>query len=286
MRALRPDSPRKARIFGIFAPWSALLVAGLLALSGCGADTVQGFVAYPDGTAWGDGGTVVGFDAGGAQDSAEANADGQLSGSDATANSDAKTSPYQLKFAMPNGNKDDFGGVCDKVCAIQIHQNGLRNLHAQLLKNGQPVPNDEIRFQLAKPGDKALGEVLVEGALTDEKGKGASQVKSNNQLGTFDVVVSAPGHEDCEPIAFQIHVISKVKGPLTLTMAYKGINNPTVFTHNKFRLSLQEKGFPKCADIDLGTWDFTAGWNRVALSRWTTPGYVVIADAVRVKSAE
>jgi len=38
--------------------------------------------------------------------------------------------------------------------------------------------------------------------------------------------------------------------------------------------------------IDLGTWDFTAGWNRVALSRWTTPGYVVIADAVRVKSAE
>jgi N-acetyl-anhydromuramyl-L-alanine amidase AmpD len=35
----------------------------------------------------------------------------------------------------------------------------------------------------------------------------------------------------------------------------------------------------------LGTYDFTAGWNRVALSRWTTPGYVVIADAVRVTSA-
>ena len=32
----------------------------------------------------------------------------------------------------------------------------------------------------------------------------------------------------------------------------------------------------------LGTYDFTEGWNRVALSRWTTPGYVVIADAVRV----
>ncbi len=36
---------------------------------------------------------------------------------------------------------------------------------------------------------------------------------------------------------------------------------------------------------DLGTFPFTAGWNRVALSRWTTPGYVVVADAVRVTSA-
>ncbi len=34
----------------------------------------------------------------------------------------------------------------------------------------------------------------------------------------------------------------------------------------------------------LGRYNFSAGWNRVALSRWTTPGYVVIADAVRVTS--
>lgn len=33
----------------------------------------------------------------------------------------------------------------------------------------------------------------------------------------------------------------------------------------------------------LGTWSFTAGWNRIVLSRWTTTGYVVIADAVRVR---
>ena len=33
----------------------------------------------------------------------------------------------------------------------------------------------------------------------------------------------------------------------------------------------------------LGTWRFPAGWNRVQLSRWTTPGYVVIADAIRVR---
>ena len=33
----------------------------------------------------------------------------------------------------------------------------------------------------------------------------------------------------------------------------------------------------------IGTWNFSAGWNRVVLSRWTTTGYVVIADAIRVR---
>ncbi|HRC58346.1 MAG TPA: N-acetylmuramoyl-L-alanine amidase [Kofleriaceae bacterium] len=33
----------------------------------------------------------------------------------------------------------------------------------------------------------------------------------------------------------------------------------------------------------LGTWNFTRGWNRVVLSRWTTAGAVVIADALRVR---
>jgi N-acetyl-anhydromuramyl-L-alanine amidase AmpD len=33
----------------------------------------------------------------------------------------------------------------------------------------------------------------------------------------------------------------------------------------------------------LGTWSFPAGWNKVQLSRWTTAGYQVIADAVRVR---
>jgi N-acetyl-anhydromuramyl-L-alanine amidase AmpD len=33
----------------------------------------------------------------------------------------------------------------------------------------------------------------------------------------------------------------------------------------------------------IGTWSFSAGWNKVVLSRWTTTGYVVIADAVRVR---
>lgn len=33
----------------------------------------------------------------------------------------------------------------------------------------------------------------------------------------------------------------------------------------------------------LGTWSFSAGWNKVQLSRWTTSGYVVVADAIRVR---
>jgi hypothetical protein len=33
----------------------------------------------------------------------------------------------------------------------------------------------------------------------------------------------------------------------------------------------------------LGTYSFTAGWNKVQLSRWTTSGYYVIADAIQVR---
>lgn len=35
--------------------------------------------------------------------------------------------------------------------------------------------------------------------------------------------------------------------------------------------------------VTLGTWSFSAGWNKVVLSRWGAPGSVVVADAVRVR---
>ncbi len=35
--------------------------------------------------------------------------------------------------------------------------------------------------------------------------------------------------------------------------------------------------------VTLGTWQFTAGWNKVALSRQAPTGKVVIADAIRVR---
>jgi hypothetical protein len=36
--------------------------------------------------------------------------------------------------------------------------------------------------------------------------------------------------------------------------------------------------------VKLGTFALTAGWNTIALSRWTAEGSVVVADAVRVRS--
>ncbi len=33
----------------------------------------------------------------------------------------------------------------------------------------------------------------------------------------------------------------------------------------------------------LGTWSFPAGWNKVQVSRWAPEGYVVMADAIRVR---
>lgn len=33
----------------------------------------------------------------------------------------------------------------------------------------------------------------------------------------------------------------------------------------------------------LGTWTFTKGWNKIQLSRWTTAGYIVVGDAIRIQ---
>ncbi|SEK69336.1 N-acetylmuramoyl-L-alanine amidase [Stigmatella aurantiaca] len=33
----------------------------------------------------------------------------------------------------------------------------------------------------------------------------------------------------------------------------------------------------------LGTWNFSAGWNTVKISRWAPEGFVVVADAIRVR---
>jgi N-acetyl-anhydromuramyl-L-alanine amidase AmpD len=35
--------------------------------------------------------------------------------------------------------------------------------------------------------------------------------------------------------------------------------------------------------VTLGTWNFSAGWNKIVLSRWAPAGQVVIADAIRVR---
>jgi hypothetical protein len=34
----------------------------------------------------------------------------------------------------------------------------------------------------------------------------------------------------------------------------------------------------------VGTFNFTAGWNKIAVSRWTTGNFVVIADAIRISN--
>ena len=35
--------------------------------------------------------------------------------------------------------------------------------------------------------------------------------------------------------------------------------------------------------VSLGRYNFTVGWNQVAISRWATAGSVVVADAIKVE---
>jgi len=231
-------------------------------LAACGTSERVGIVTYPGVDAAADGGNIGVF---GTDDAASSSSSGGSSSGGASSGGDGGTrvgsdgaitnaEGHELVFAMPNGNKDDFKGVCNKVCALQVHQNGLRNIYVRLLKDGKAVPNDGVKYALEKPADAQLGKVTVQNALTDENGKASGQVKTFQNVGMFRVIATAPGHEGVKPIAFEVHVISKAKGPLTLRMDYKGIHNPLDFAHNKFRLSLQAAaGQPACKDIDLGS---------------------------------
>jgi len=104
---------------------------------------------------------------------------------------DAEEPKILLRYAMPDANKDDFGGVCDQLCKLQSNQNGIRKLYVQVTSGGVGVANVPVRFQLADPAAAiGLGEVLLETTLTDENGVAMTEVKSGNQVGVYDVVAS------------------------------------------------------------------------------------------------
>ena len=235
-----------------------------LALSGCGNSSAPGFVVPADG--WGQdmsgrvGGTDagspdIGVDAGAAVDSAV--------GVDAPAGS-------ELLFAMPNGNKDDFGGFCDELCKLQINQNGIRRIYTRYLVGGQPVVGAFVHFSV-QGGVEKLGEVLLENAMTNEQGVAWTEVKSFSKLGTFDIVATVPDDPDAGGKVFELHLLSKAKGPLTITLHYLGSNNPFDYTWLKVQLVQQTgPGVPSCADIDLGAVPPTAAGAPLKV-QWESP---------------
>ncbi len=254
-----------------------IVLAALLMQMGCSAEPTAGILLpFADGRAGAGDGSVFGgdgfgvgqFDAQAPQDAQDgiAPADGEPG--------DVQGPAIELQYALANGNKDDFGGLCKALCKLQLNQNSVRKVAVRLVVDGEPTANAPIRFLLKDPvAASGLGEVLLEVALTDENGVATTEVKAGSQTGVFDVVASVAEADPTVivPKFFEFHVLSKAKGPLTITPHYLGSNNPMDYSDIRIRLVQQAApGQPACQDLDLGDVLPTAQWESPPIG-WDKP---------------
>ncbi len=180
----------------------------------------------------------------------------------------------KLVFGIAN---DDFGGTCDTLCALQINQNGQRKLLVKYTIGDQPVPGTLIEFVLKDPAT-TLGSILTPNVATDETGLAGADVKAGNVVGTFDVLARVPDDPGAGTLEFQLHVASKAKGPLEITLHYAGSSSLSTFGAVKARLAKQDgSGQPACAGISLGDETDAAGnplqfaWESPPNLKWDKP---------------
>lgn len=264
------------------------LIAAVLSLAGCGTNVVQGFAVLPDGGSndasaalFGDGGFGADGGVGTADAGVASDAGGPAGGADGVAGADTAALTSEIRFAMPNDNKDDFGGLCADVCKLNLPQNSVRKIQAQYLVDGKPKADMLIRFAHIDPTNK-LAEVLIENVITDENGMAVSELKAGNSPGTADIAVVAPDDEAAGAKIFKVHVISKAKGPLQIRLHYLGFNNPLDYAHLKARLTLQPTdGQPACQDIDLGDTLPKAQWESPGNLKWDKPWTITYPSFVK-----
>jgi hypothetical protein len=211
----------------------------------CSDQPIQGTIAYKsDGAGGPDGGGV---------------SDGHSDAlpSDGTNTSDSATLPDgardpNLGVLVFATKKDDNSALCEvPLCALKMTQNTQRPLQVQYVRAGKPVQDVQVQFA-PKEGVAALGQVLLENVITDEKGIALSEVKAGQDLGVWSVLARVPGEPQAGELEFQLSVASKAKGPLQVTLHYVGGKAPDEFGELKARLSKQVAGEPACKGIDLG----------------------------------
>ena len=184
---------------------------------------------------------------------------------DSEAPGDAPAGAGKLVFGM---TQDDFGGTCDTLCALQLSQNAQRKLLVKYTIGDQPAPGALVEFVLKDPAT-TLGQVLSGNVATDETGLAAADVKAGNVVGTFDVIARVPDDPGAGTLEFQLHIASKVKGPLQITLHYAGSKSLAEFGSVKARLVKQDTpGQPACALLDLN--DQTVGGQPVSFA-WESP---------------
>ncbi|MBP48119.1 MAG: hypothetical protein CMH53_09305 [Myxococcales bacterium] len=239
-------------------------------IAACSSDPGAATMALPDGSA---SDSLVGLydgqsstnDSNSAQDTSGAPDNG------ASADAGPGESKGELRFGMPNGNKDDFGGLCNETCKLTLTQNTVRKIYVQYLVDGAPKAEALIRFAKIDPNN-ANAEILIENSITDENGYAISELKAGSALGTIDIVAVVPDDQSAGSKVFDVNVISKAKGPLQIRLSYKGSGNPLELVYLKARLTKQDPdGKPACANVDLGDVLPKAQWESPGNLQWNKP---------------
>lgn len=247
--------------------WAAVAIA---ALSGCVESTQQGFVVPSDA---GDPSNPFGVGTTG-KDGSRAQTDSATAASDASASNpetivlgDATAGQGVLVFAH---DKDDFGGVCDTLCALVMNQNNLRKIGVRYLLQGKPAPAG-LAVEFAPLDPKATTvQILTPNVFTDDNGEAWAEVKSGTDLGKYAVLARLPEDPDAGQLQFELTVQTKAKGPMTVTLHYGGAKLLTEFGSIQARLVKQVAGDPACKSIDLGETLPPAAWTSPNL-QWNKP---------------
>ena len=239
------------------AGWWILLAALGVGAIACSDSAQSGMIAFPD--AKGDGG-LYGMKDGkgdGVVLSVDVGEDDQTAAEDAGAETNGATDGplflyYDLGPAAGQPPKGDDGLPCLLgQCQVQVTQNSSRAIGALVLANAKtPVSGLVVQFQIKDP-TLTDATLLSATAPTDADGRAATVVKGGMTTGFFTVVVSVVEHPEIAPVEYTVSVQSKVKGPPTITVHYKGATSLSGFGDVNVRLIKQVAGVPACKNLDL-----------------------------------
>ncbi len=244
----------------------ALCLALATALASCSDQTMQGQVMPSD--AGGQGGFAFDSKGGdGKSDSGNVPGDtGGIQDGGATDQADAAAANL-LSFAH---DKDDFGGYCDEMCALKLNQNGTRKIGVRYSVAGQPAPEGVlVEFALVDPAGQTI-EILTPNVFTDASGEAWAEIKSNMTLGKAEILARVTEDPDAGQLQFDISVVSKAKGPMTVRLHYVGSQLQSEFGVLQARLTKQIDGQPACVSLDLGDTLPAAAWTSPSM-KWDTP---------------
>jgi hypothetical protein len=216
--------------------------------------------------------------------------------------------PVFAEYSAENGNPTAHG-VSEPVCAGKTRnghgrgtcQWGTQRWASQQSKTATWLmehyyPGATVQRPDAPPPPPTGGEIVVDSSAADND----AAVARVEYTGTWTASTGSAGYHGSD---YRWAATEAASAPATFwfflaaaqTRAVDawwvaGTNRSTAATFIAYNAAGQELGRVATNQQTsggrwntLGSYAFTAGWNRVALSRWQATGSVVIADAIRVR---